>query len=157
MVERGPISAPPRGKELINRGLDKVVSGVFLTAGNEIVHGVKFGIVGAMIGVPAGFISGNVIEGVKTCATLGANIGVLWGWHSAHGEFNKDAAKNGNPPVRWYDWLGATIIKSNIDHKERPFNRSNRTEQLLWGQLFNPTSTSGMKDVLHGGFQVVFG
>lgn len=157
MVERSPISTPLRGKELINRGMDKVVSGVFLTAGNEVVHAVKFGIVGALIGVPVGIVGGNVIEGVKSCGKIGVDVGVLWGWHSAHGEFNKTAEKNGNPRVRWYDWLGATIIKSNIDHNERPFDRTNRTEQLLWGQLFNPTSTSGMKDVLHGSFQVVFG
>jgi len=137
--------------------MDKVVSGVFLTAGNEVVHAVKLGIVGAVIGAGAGIIRGNVIEGMKEFGKMGAELGVLWGWHSAHGEFNKTAAQNGNPPVRWYDWLGATIIKSNIDHKERPFDKANRTESILWGQLFNPTSTSGMKDVLHGSFQVVFG
>jgi len=157
MVERGATPAMPRGKELINRGMDKVVTGVFLTAGNEIVHAVKFGLVGAAIGIPAGILGGNVVEGVKSFGKIGVDVGVLWGWHTAHTDFNKTAEKNGNPPVRWYDWLGATIISSNARNHERPFHKATQTEAILWGQFFNPTSTSGMKDVLHGAIQVVFG
>jgi hypothetical protein len=157
MVERDTPAPLPRGKERINRGVDKIVNGVFLTAGNEVVHAVKFGLVGAAIGIPAGILGGNVVEGVKSFGKIGVDVGVLWGWHTAHNDFNKTAEQNGNPPVRWYDWLGATIIASNARQKERPFHKSSDIEAVLWGQLFNPTSTSGMKDVLHGTLQVVFG
>lgn len=154
MIERAP---ELRGKELIRSGAEKLFYGVALTVGNEIQYGVKAGIVGGIIGIPVGLIGGDVIKGIKECAKEGAKLGALWGWHTSHTEFNQDAAKDGMKPVRWYDWLGAVIITSNISTKERPLGTISHSESALWGQLFNPTSTSAMKDIAHGGMQVIFG
>lgn len=138
-------------------GAEKLVTGVVQTVGNELQYGLKAGLIGGLIGVGVGIVGGDVVKGIQECAQMGANLGAMWGWHTTHSEFNLTAEQSGMKPVRWYDWLGAVIISSNISTHERPLGNISHTESVLWRQLFNPTSTSAMKDIAHGGIQVVFG
>jgi len=141
----------------VRSGAEKLLYGVALTVGNEIQYGLKAGLIGGVIGIPVGLFGGDVIKGMKECAQAGATLGALWGWHTSHMEFNQDATKDTMKPVRWYDWLGAVIITSNITKNEQPIGKISKGESVLWSQLFNPTSTSAMKDIAIGGFQTVFG
>lgn len=150
------MQSPPRGKELMRSGAEKLLYGLAFTVDKEIHYGLNAGLVGGLIGIPMGLIDGDVIKGIKDYAKGGAALGALWGWNTSHLEFNQDTPKN-MKPVRWYDWLGAVIIASNIITRERPSNTVSHAENILWSQLFNPISTSAMKDIARGSLQAVFG
>lgn len=154
MIEYGP--SEPRGKALMRSGAEKLLYGIAFTVDKEIHYALGAGFVGGLVGIPMGLIDGDVVKGIKDYAKGGAMLGALWGWNTAHLEFNQDAP-NTMKPVRWYDWLGAVIIASHIVSRERPPHAASRAESVLWSQLFNPISTSAMKDIARGGAQAMFG
>gem|GEM_PF-4110261 len=157
MVERPRFTPEPRGTARMRQGAEKFVYGVLLTGANQIEGVVKVGAVGAVIGGGLGLIGGDTWKGIKDGFKTGAAIGEWWKWHTTPLEFNRDAAKDGALPVKWYDWGIAAYNRMRIEGNDRPYEFTTSREAFVYKELLNPVSTSALKDIAVGAFQAVFG
>jgi hypothetical protein len=130
--------------------------GVVYTLNEEIKRGVQVGIVGAIVGAGSKFLKGEsgIFEEAAKVGLKAARWGVIFGWETAHKEYNALNARNGEPSVRWYDWVMSNLLM--LGNSDRPFSSTNPTRQIIMEQAVNPTTVSGVKDVLHGAVQSLF-
>ena len=149
--------APLRGVALMQDGAKRMGIGIVETVYSEVQHGMKLGVLGAVVGgVVGAFTEKGPIRGALDTGKALAQFGIFWGWETAHMEPNA-VANQGERGVRWYDWVAANLIALNQEARKVSTNRAVVNEATIIQQLLPPMTVSAAKDVIRGAFQAVLG
>lgn len=159
-----------QGKELVDAGLKQMGHGVWETVKSEakglIGGGVLGGITGGVSLAALGGIADRTVEsvalgaasGVVAGSALGAIAGGALGYETAGIAYNRNIVRRENlPPARWYDWVishgSGALINLLVGRVARNPVTAARASFVL-GQLINPISAGGMRNVATGLWQM---
>lgn len=158
------------GKELVDAGLKQMGHGVWETVKGEvkgIVVGGALGGVGGAVSLGAlGGIADRTAESVAIGAASGAFAGTAFGalaggalgYETAGIGYNRKVTSKENlPPVHWYDWLishgSGAVLNLFIGRVARSPKTAAQASFVL-GQLINPISAGGIRNVVTGLWQM---
>lgn len=158
------------GRELVDAGLKQMGHGVWETVKGEVKGAIGGGILGGITGGVSlgalGYVADRTAEsaaigaasGAFAGSTLGALAGGALGYETAGIGYNRKVARRENlPPARWYDWLishgSGALLNLLVGRVARSPVTAARVSFVL-GQLINPISAGGMRNVATGLWQM---
>ncbi len=155
-----------QAKELVDAGLKQMGHGVWETVKAELKGGVIGGVAGgigggAVLGTLGG-IADRTAESALIGATSGAAaggvfgslIGLTLGYETAGIGYNRTVAREKQlPPARWYDWLishGSGAVLNLLTARVIRSPRAGAWTSLIIGQVVNPITAGGLRNVVNG-------